>query len=75
MPKYKPGERVAVQGWTSRATGTVRDVQRVYHHRLEEHVWGYLVEFDPGQSNPLAMNYVPEGYLRPLEVQNTEPSA
>jgi hypothetical protein len=74
-PKYKVGDRVTVQGWGSSATGTVRELHWVYHNRMEEYVWGYAVTFDPGQSNPLTMHYVPQGYLRPLEVQVSDPPA
>lgn len=62
--KYDIDEHVVVQGWSSTATGVVKDIQWAYHRRLEEYSWHYLIGFDEGQINPWAMSYIPEGYIR-----------
>ena len=69
--KYKVDERVGVQGWARKSIGTVVDVKWIYHHRLQEHCWGYKCEYEddgPG----LTMTYVPEGYLRKIEKPTTK---
>lgn len=62
--KYKLGDYVEVGGWVSTARGKVVDISRTFHNRMGEWVWGYAVEFDEGQRNPLTMHYIPEGYIK-----------
>lgn len=64
VQQYELDEHVIVQGWSSQATGVVKDIQWAYHRRLEEYTWHYLIGFDEGQTNPWAMSYIPEGYLK-----------
>jgi hypothetical protein len=40
-PKYKIGQHVLVGGWVSEDTGTILDIQKTYHSRLQEYCWGY----------------------------------
>lgn len=62
--KYEIGEHVTVQGWSGISSGTVKAIEWIYHPRLYEYTWGYLIDWDEGQSNPFSMTYIPQGYLR-----------
>lgn len=62
--QYNIGEHVTVCGWAGSSTGTVKDLQWIYHNRLSQYCWGYCMQWDEGQSNPFSMTYIPEGYLR-----------
>lgn len=68
-PLYKVGDRVRVNGWVGSATGTVEDSAWIYHPRMYQYTWGYLVKYDPGETPGLAFNYVPEGYVQPLSLE------
>ena len=70
--KYTVEQHVNVCGWAGSATGKVKHIQWIYHHRLERYTWGYVIDWDEGQENPFAMEYIPEGYLR--EILETQPS-
>jgi hypothetical protein len=62
--KYQINEHVKVNGWSGSSSGTIQDIQWVYHSRLGEHTWGYFIEWDEGKNNPFTMTYVPQGYLQ-----------
>lgn len=67
--KYTIGEEVGVQGWGGGLQyGTIVDAQIVYHRRMYENTWGYLIEFDEGSHNPFTMKYIPQGYLRKKKI-------
>lgn len=68
--QYEIDECVVVQGWSSTATGIVKDIQWAYHNRLQEYTWHYLIGFDENQKNPWAMSYIPEGYLKKQNATN-----
>jgi hypothetical protein len=77
-PKFKIGERVEVCGILRSVTGTVIDVDWIYHYRMGEYTWGYLCKFDNNENPPTTYNYTPEGYISALpehqEDPNKEPS-
>lgn len=68
-PKYSIDDRVLARGWTRSDTGTIVDVKKIFHLRLGEHTWGYMIDYD-NKKPVLALTYVPEGYLSKLEIKN-----
>ena len=65
-PKFKVGDKVTVQSWTHQTKGVVIDIDWMYHPRMYEYTWGYRVD-TKGENTGLTFNYIPEGYLRPLD--------
>jgi len=64
--QFMIGEHVKVQGWTGFNTGIITGIEWIFHHRLGEHTWGYMIDLDEGQKPCLTFIYVPEGYLSEL---------
>lgn len=63
-PKYKIGDRVIVKSWAGRSyPGLVLNRAWIYHRRLDEHTWGYVIEFDNNEKNPFTFNFIPQGYM------------
>lgn len=61
LQKYSIDEPVIVQGWGGSSSGTVKNIDWMYHPRLYEYTWGYFIEWDEGKRNPFT--FIPEGYL------------
>lgn len=67
-PKYSIGEIVDLNTWGGMKYGfEVTDIKVTYHNRLEEYVYGYMLNHPNGDSTGLTMTYIPEGYLRKRE--------
>jgi len=65
--KYKIGEQVICCGWCTTSLQTIKDIDWIYHPRLEQYCWGYRFETGVGiSSTGLTFNFVPEGYLRKI---------
>ena len=61
-PKYKVGQTVLVPSWTGSSEFKILDVETTFQTRTNQFVWGYKMDGETG----LPMDYVPEGYLNPI---------
>ena len=63
--EYEVGEHVLAQGWASKDTGVILEIDWIYHYRPGKYTWGYRIKWDndgPG----LAFIFIPQGYLRKI---------
>ena len=75
-PKYQIGDRVLLYSWGGGTyPGTIINRAWIYHHRLDEHTWGYAIELDNGVRNPFTFTFIPQGYMQKLEEPKPEDSS
>lgn len=63
-PKYSIGEKLKVAHWSGETEPLeILDIREILHHRIGEYCWGYKMDGD----THLTLEYVPEGYLKPVD--------